>query len=159
MYSKSDETHWLIFSPLIALSFVIFMMLQIAILKWLIVGRVQPGQCRLDSYRYVRLWYVDKLMELSLDIIRPLYATLYLQPWYRLLGSKLGSGAEISTPSSLIPDLVTIGSESFIADGVVMGVPRVEGGRMYLYPTHIGKRAFIGNSALLPAGLPLVMTP
>ena len=153
MYSKSDETHWLIFSPLIALSFVIFMMLQIAILKWLIVGRVQPGQCRLDSYRYVRLWYVDKLMELSLDIIRPLYATLYLQPWYRLLGSKLGSGAEISTPSSLIPDLVTIGSESFIADGVVMGVPRVEGGRMYLYPTHIGKRAFIGNSALLPAGI------
>jgi non-ribosomal peptide synthetase-like protein len=100
----------------------------------------------------LRLWYVDKLMELSLNIIRPLYATMYLLPWYRLLGAKLGWRAEIATPSSLIPDLVTIGSESFIADGVVMGVPRVERGTMYLLPTHVGKRSFIGNSALLPAG-------
>lgn len=153
MYSMSDESHWLLFSPLIALSFVIFMMLQIAILKWLIVGRVKPGSCRLDSHRYVRLWFVDKLMELSLDIIRPLYATLYLLPWYRLLGAKLGWRAEISTPSSLIPDLVKIGSESFIADGVIMGVPRVDNGRMYLLSTKIGDRSFIGNSALLPAGV------
>ncbi len=153
MYNASDEKHWLLFSPLIALSFVILMALQIAVPKWLIVGRVKPGSCSLDSYRYVRLWYVDKLMELSLDIIRPLYATLYLLPWYRLLGAKLGWRAEISTPSSLIPDLVTIGSESFIADGVVMGVPRIEGGRMYLRSTQIGNRSFIGNSALLPAGV------
>lgn len=153
MYSISDENHWLLFSPLIALSFVILMALQIAVLKWLIVGRVKPGSCRLDSHHYLRLWYVDKLMALSLDIIRPLYATLYLLPWYRLLGAKLGWRAEISTPSSLVPDLVTIGDESFIADGVIMGVPRVERGRMYLQSTRVGKRAFIGNSALLPAGV------
>lgn len=153
MYSISDEHNWLLFSPLIALSFVILMALQIAALKWLIVGRVKPGSCRLDSHRYVRLWYVDKLMALSLDIIRPLYATLYLLPWYRLLGAKLGWRTEISTPSSVVPDLVTIDDESFIADGVIMGVPRVERGRMSLESTRIGKRAFIGNSALLPAGV------
>ncbi|QDL11218.1 peptide synthetase [Brasilonema octagenarum UFV-E1] len=153
MYSISDQKHWLLLSPLIALSFVILMALQIAALKWLIVGRVKPGSYRLDSHRYVRLWYVDKLMALSLDIIRPLYATLYLLPWYRLLGAKLGWRAEISTPSSLVPDLVTIGDESFIADGVIMGVPRVECGRIHLQSTKIGKRAFIGNSALLPAGV------
>jgi len=96
---------------------------------------------------------VDKLMELSLNIIRPLYGTMYLLPWYRLLGAKLGWRAEIATPAALIPDLVTIGSESFIADGVIMGVPRVERGRMYLLATHVGKRSFIGNSALLPAGV------
>ncbi|NMF66660.1 Pls/PosA family non-ribosomal peptide synthetase [Brasilonema octagenarum] len=153
MYSISDQKHWLLLSPLIALSFVILMALQIAALKWLIVGRVKPGSYRLDSHRYVRLWYVDKLMALSLDIIRPLYATLYLLPWYRLLGAKLGWRAEISTPSSLVPDLVTIGDESFIADGVIMGVPRVERGLIHLQSTKIGKRAFIGNSALLPAGV------
>ena len=153
MYSKSDEAHWLIFSPLIALSFVVLMMLEIVILKWLIVGRVKPGSCQLYSHRYLRLWYVDKLMELSLNIIRPLYATTYLLPWYRLLGAKLGWRVEIATPSSLIPDLVAIGSESFIADGVVMGAPRVERGRMYLRTTQVGKRSFIGNNALLPAGV------
>ncbi len=153
MYNKSDETHWLLLSPLIALSFVVLMMLQIAALKWLIVGRVKPGSCRLYSHRYLRLWYVDKLMELSLNIIRPLYATIYLLPWYRLLGAKLGRRVEIATPSAVIPDLVTIDSESFIADGVVMGAPRVERGRMYLRKTQIGKRSFIGNSALLPPGV------
>ena len=152
MYSISDQQHWILFSPLIALSFVILMALQIAALKWLIVGRVKPGSCRLDSHRYIKLWYVDKLMALSLDIIRPLYATLFLLPWYRLLGAKLGWRAEISTPSSLVPDLVTIGNESFIADGVIMGVPRIERGQMYLQPIRIGERAFIGNSALLPTG-------
>lgn len=152
MYEISDQANWLLFSPIIALSFVLFMTLQIAILKWLIVGKVKPGSCRLDSYRYLRLWYVDNLLQLSLDIIRPFYATLYLLPWYRLLGAKLGWRAEISTPSSLIPDLVSIGSESFIADGVVIGVPRIDKGWMYLESTHIGERSFIGNSALLPAG-------
>lgn len=152
-YRNETGVHRLLLSPLIAISFIVLMALQIALLKWLIVGRVQPGKCRLDSHRYIRLWYVDKLMALSLDIIRPLYATLYLLPWYRLLGAKLGRWAEISTPSSLVPDLVRIGEESFIADGVVMGVPRVERGWMSLRSTRIGKRSFIGNSALLPAGV------
>lgn len=152
-YINDTGVHQLLLSPLIAISFIVLMALQIALLKWLIVGQVLPGRCRLDSHRYIRLWYVDKLMSLSLDIIRPLYATLYLLPWYRLLGAKLGRWAEISTPSSLVPDLVNIGESSFIADGVVMGVPRVERGWMSLRSTRIGKRSFIGNSALLPAGV------
>jgi hypothetical protein len=86
MYEISDQANWLLFSPIIALSFVLFMTLQIAILKWLIVGKVKPGSCRLDSYRYLRLWYVDNLLQLSLDIIRPFYATLYLS----LIRCKIG---------------------------------------------------------------------
>jgi non-ribosomal peptide synthetase-like protein len=151
--SSNDTSNWLLFSPLIALSFVLLMTLQIAALKWLLVGRVQSGICRTASYRYLWLWYVDKLMELSLSIIRPLYATLYLLPWYRLLGAQVGWRAEISTPSSVVPDLVSIDDESFIADGVIMGVPRVDRGWLYLQLTHVGKRSFIGNSALLPSGV------
>jgi hypothetical protein len=30
-------------------------------------------------------------VELSLDVIGPLYATIYLIPWYRMLGAKLGA--------------------------------------------------------------------
>ncbi len=94
---------------------------------------------------------MDQTLDLSLDILGPLYASVYLTPWYRLLGAKLGSGAEISTASFISPDLLSIGEESFIADSVSLGAPRVRNGAMTLGRNHIGKRSFIGNSAMLPA--------
>ncbi len=48
--------------------------------------------------------------------------------------------------------MLDIGSESFIADAVLLGVPEVDAGILTLRDTRIGKRAFVGNSALLPAG-------
>jgi non-ribosomal peptide synthetase-like protein len=94
-------------------------------------------------------------MELSLDVIGPLYASVYLSPWYKMLGAKLGYGAEISTASFISPDLLSIGAESFIADNASLGAPRVRGGVLALGPNEIGRRAFIGNSALLPPGIVL----
>src|SRR5262249_982180 len=73
-------------------------------------------------------------------------------PWYKLLGARLGSGAEISTASFISPDLLSIGDESFIADNVSLGAARVRDGFLTIGKNHIGKRTFIGNSALLPPG-------
>jgi non-ribosomal peptide synthetase-like protein len=91
-------------------------------------------------------------MDLSLDVVGPLYGSVYLTPWYRLLGAKVGRGAEISTASFISPDLLSIGDESFIADSVSLGAPRVRDGFMIIGKNHIGKRSFIGNSAMLPPG-------
>jgi non-ribosomal peptide synthetase-like protein len=120
------------------------------ILKWLLLGRIRPGRHRLDSWYYLRKWFVDKTMELSLDVVGPLYASVYLSPWYKLLGAKLGRGAEISTASFISPDLLSVGEESFIADNVSLGAPRVRGGFVSIGHNQIGKRSFIGNSAMLP---------
>ena len=139
-------------SPLVALSFIVLLCLEIAAIKWLLLGRVRAGTYRLDSWLYVRKWFVDQLMEVSLDFLGPLYATLYLNPWYKLLGAKIGSKAEISTACSASPDLIELGDESFVADAVSLGTPRIEGGYITLAKTNIGRRAFIGNSALIPAG-------
>ena len=148
-----DPYYWYLFlSPLVALSFVVLLCLEIAGLKWLLLGRIRTGDHSLNSWYYVRKWFVDKTMELSLDILGPLYASVYLSPWYKLLGAKVGPGAEISTASSISPDLVSIGPESFIADNVSLGAPRVCNGRMHIGQTKIGRRAFIGNSAILPPG-------
>ncbi|MCX6899649.1 MAG: peptide synthetase, partial [Verrucomicrobia bacterium] len=124
----------------------------IAVLKWLLVGRVKPGRHEVFSFAYVRYWLADKLMELSLDLLSPLYATIYLNPWYRLLGVKLGRRTEVSTASSIGFDTLRIGEESFIADGVGLGVPRVHHGKLEIKETTVGRRAFVGNSAVLPAG-------
>jgi non-ribosomal peptide synthetase-like protein len=148
-----DPYYWyLLLAPLVGLSFIALLALEIAALKWLLLGKVKPGRYPLHSFYYLRKWFVDQTMDLSLDILGPLYASVYLTPWYRLLGAKLGYGAEISTASFISPDLLSIGSESFIADSVSLGAPRVREGALTLDRNHIGKRSFIGNSALLPPG-------
>src|SRR5204863_4134251 len=116
-------------APLVALSFLVLLALEIAAIKWLLLGKVKPGTHRLDSFYYLRKWFVDQTMDLSLDVIGPLYASVYLKPWYTLLGARLGKGAEISTASFISPDLLSVGDESFIADSVSLGAPRARDGR------------------------------
>jgi non-ribosomal peptide synthetase-like protein len=146
-----DPYYWyLLLAPLVGLSFIALLALEIAVVKWLLLGKVKPGRYPLHSFYYLRKWFVDQTLDLSLDILGPLYASVYLTPWYWLLGAKLGYGAEVSTASFISPDLLSIGEESFIADSVSLGAPRVRNGAMTLGRNHIGKRSFIGNSAMLP---------
>ncbi|HWB14190.1 MAG TPA: Pls/PosA family non-ribosomal peptide synthetase [Pirellulales bacterium] len=148
-----DDYYWyLVVSPAVALSFVVFLCLEIAAFKWLLLGRVKAGSYPLYSSFYLRKWFVSQLLELSLDVLGPLYSTIYLSPWYRLLGAKLGRRAEVSTASFISPDLLAIDDEGFIADSVSLGAARVEDGAMTVAATRVGKRSFIGNSALLPPG-------
>lgn len=143
---------YILAAPLVAISFVTILCLEIALAKWLLLGRVRPGRYPVESWFYWRKWFVDQLMDISLDLLGPLYATLYLAPWYRLLGAKVGKNAEISTACATSPDLLTLGDGSFIADCVSLGVARVDRGAITIAPTLIGKQAFIGNSALVPGG-------
>lgn len=143
---------YLLVSPLVAFSFVVLLCLEIAVVKWALLGRVKAGRYAYHSSFQVRKWFVDQLLELSLDVVGPLYATIYLAPWYRLLGAKLGRRAEVSTASFISPDLLHVGDEGFIADAVSLGAARVEDGRVTIAEVRVGRRAFVGNSALLPPG-------
>lgn len=148
-----DEYYgYLIYSPLVALSFVVLISLEIVLIKWLLLGRVRPGLYPLYHSFYFRKWFVDRTLDLSLDVIGPLYSTLYLAPWYRLLGARIGRRAEISTASFVSPDCLRINAESFVADAASLGAARVQDGQMRIDDIVIGERAFIGNSALVPVG-------
>src|SRR5213075_2706316 len=126
-------------APVVAVSFVVLLSLEIVAVKWLLLGRVKPCRYPLHSFYYLRKWFVDQTMDLSLDVLGPLYASVYLTPWYKLLGAKLGKGAEISTASFISPDLLSIGDESFIADSVSLGAPRIRDGQMTIGQNRIGK--------------------
>jgi non-ribosomal peptide synthetase-like protein len=52
----------------------------------------------------------------------------------------------------VLHDLIDIGPESFIADGVMFGGARYEPGMVRLERTRIGRRTFLGNSSVLPTG-------
>ena len=148
-----DPYYWyLLLAPLAGLSFIVLLCLEIAVVKWVLLGKVEPGSYRVHSFYYLRKWFVDQTMDLSLDVLGSLYASIYLAPWYRLLGARLGKGAEVSTASFISPDLLSIGDESFVADSVSLGAPRVRDGVVTIGNNHIGRRSFIGNSAMLPPG-------
>jgi non-ribosomal peptide synthetase-like protein len=145
----------LLLTPIAGLSFVLLFALIIVLIKRLCFSSLQPGQYKLDSFIYLRKWLVDRLMDASLDAVGTLYATLFTPSWFRLLGAKVGKRTEISTASHISPDLLTIEDETFIADGAFLGAPRINNGYVTILPNKIGKRAFVGNSALLPIGTEL----
>ncbi|MEW2384722.1 Pls/PosA family non-ribosomal peptide synthetase [Micromonospora sp. NPDC047707] len=121
--------------------------------KRLVLRRVPVGvHHQVHSMLGVRKWVADKLLEASLTFTNSLYATLYTGPWLRLLGAKVGPGAEVSTAAHLDPDLLTLGSDSFVADMASLGAATFANGRVAFLPTTIGDRAFVGNAAFVPAG-------
>ncbi|MFJ1580249.1 Pls/PosA family non-ribosomal peptide synthetase [Streptomyces sp. NPDC088182] len=124
----------------------------VAMGKWLILRRVPVGVHPVRSALGVRKWMSDKLLEISLTFTNSLYATLYTVPWLRLLGARIGRGAEVSTVSHIDPDLLTLRDGSFVADLANVGGATFAAGQVAFGPTEVGERAFIGNSALLLAG-------
>jgi len=118
--------------------------------KRLALPALKPGIYPLRSSFGLRKWLADRLMVLSLGMTNSLYSTLYLLPFLRLLGTRVGPRAEVSTVAHIDPDLLTLGTECFVADLAVIGAARFCNGFVILGETSIGERTFIGNAALVP---------
>jgi non-ribosomal peptide synthetase-like protein len=117
-----------------------------------LLPRQKDGVWPLDGLAYCRKWVMSQVLESSLGILHGVYATVFAPTWLRLLGARVGSGAEVSTAVGVIPDLLALGDDCFIADGVMLGDNEQRGGWMILRRTEIGRRSFIGNSAYVPNG-------
>jgi non-ribosomal peptide synthetase-like protein len=124
----------------------------VAMVKWLITGRLKEGAFSIYSFRYVQKWTVDMILHFVLLSFKSIYATVYLPSWLRLMGAKVGRRAEISTVNQISTDLLEVGEESFLADSVSIGSPDVKNGIMFLKKTSVGSKTFIGNSAVLACG-------
>ena len=123
-----------------------------AAFRWLVLPRLKPGSWSIHSPVFYCKWLGNQIQECSLFVLHGLYATIYAPWWYRLLGARVGPGTEISTALGVVPDMLTIGTDSFIADGVMLGDEHIEGGWMSLRPTLVGDRSFLGNGAFVPDG-------
>ncbi|MFJ3860094.1 Pls/PosA family non-ribosomal peptide synthetase [Streptomyces sp. NPDC090085] len=96
-------------------------------------------------------WTVTQLMDLARDTLFPLYAGLITPVWLRLLGMKIGRGAEVSTVLAL-PSLTTVGEGAFLADDTLTAPYELGGGWMRIGHSAIGRRAFLGNSGMAAPG-------
>ena len=131
--------------------FVGLTMLVTAGLRWLL-PRQTAGVFSVCSFAYWRKKLMTFILDNSLRVLHGLYASVYAPLWLRLLGAKVGRHAEISTAEGMVPELLELGNDSFIADGAMLGDEELSGGWMILQPTVIGSRSFIGNGAYVPDG-------
>ncbi|WP_394778828.1 Pls/PosA family non-ribosomal peptide synthetase, partial [Undibacterium sp.] len=121
-------------------------------IRWSILPKLKAGSYKVHSNTYCGKWLVNQIQESSLNVLHGVYATVYAPFWYRLLGAKVGRGAEISTALGVVPDMLTLGEDTFIADAVLLGDEQIDGGWMTMQPTIISRRSFIGNGAYIPDG-------
>jgi non-ribosomal peptide synthetase-like protein len=126
--------------------------LWIVLLKAIVLRRAKPGVYRLYSFYYLRHWLAYGLMRASRAVLLPVFTTIYLPPWMRLLGAKIGAHAEMSTIWSFMPELLEAGDSAFFADGCMFGGKRTYGGHFEIRTNYVGNRSFVGNGAILPTG-------
>ncbi|MER7183144.1 Pls/PosA family non-ribosomal peptide synthetase [Streptomyces hyaluromycini] len=96
-------------------------------------------------------WTVSQLMDRSRETLFPLYAGLVTPVWLRLLGMRIGKGAEVSTVLAL-PSLTTVGEGAFLADDTLTAPYELGGGYVRIGRAEIGRRAFLGNSGMTAPG-------
>lgn len=121
-------------------------------LKRLFLRGQATGISAITGFGYYRKWVVARILDASLETLHGLYASVFASTWLRLMGAQIGRRTEISTATGVIPDLLTIGDNSFVADGVTLGDEEQRGGWMSLQATTIGRRSFLGNGAYVPDG-------
>lgn len=143
--------YFLLSFPAVAVLVVCTVLISAA-LRWSLLPRAQAGSWPVHGNAYCSRWLVNQIQESSLNILYGIYATVFAPFWYRLLGARVGRDAEISTAQGLVPDLLELGDETFIADAVMLGDEEIDGGWMTLRPTVVARRSFVGNGAFVPDG-------
>ncbi len=118
----------------------------------LLLPRQNAGMSSVHGLAFWRKRLMTLILDSSLHVLHGLYASIFAPVWLRLLGVQVGRHAEISTAEGMVPELLSLGDDSFIADGAMLGDEEVRGGWMILKPTRIGHRSFVGNGAYVPDG-------
>jgi non-ribosomal peptide synthetase-like protein len=124
----------------------------IFVCKWGLTGRARPGTLSLDSYAFVRRWFMARLWAMLINPsgCRPITETLLMPLFARWLGMRVGRGIEMSDAMGVQPDLVMIGHGAMLADMVALGAPVIHRGLMTLDYVSVGNRSFLGNLSQVP---------
>ncbi|MFJ9785646.1 amino acid adenylation domain-containing protein [Amycolatopsis sp. NPDC101161] len=114
-----------------------------------LLGRVGDGVISRWSLAYIRIGLKTNLVTTAGNWLS---GGLFWPVWLRWAGMKVGRGCEISTIIDVVPELVEIGPDTFFADGIYLGGPRIQQGTVALAPVRLGHDTFLGNHAVIPAG-------
>jgi non-ribosomal peptide synthetase-like protein len=114
-----------------------------------LMGRVRPGLVSRWSLAYLRVWLKAGMLALAGEWLT---GTIFWPRWLRLAGMDIGAACEISTIIDVVPELVSIGAETFFADGIYLGGGTVRHGMVRLGHTRLGRNTFLGNHVVIAPG-------
>ncbi|MEV0901156.1 Pls/PosA family non-ribosomal peptide synthetase [Actinoplanes sp. NPDC049802] len=98
-----------------------------------------------------QVWATERLMGMARVALFPIYSSLFTPVWLRLLGARVGRGAEISTVLA-VPAMTTVEDGAFLADDTMVATYELSHGWLRVAPARIGKQAFLGNSGMAAPG-------
>ena len=129
-------------------------MLVTVALKWVVLGRMRPGEHPLHGWWHLCYWFVESRLHCHDLLLRHfLVGTPLFNAWLRLLGAHVGVGASVNTLSvGAALDLLTIGAGANVGDCSISchHVPR--SGVMVIASVVVGARATIGPMSILMPG-------
>ena len=119
------------------------------LVKWTLLGRLQPGRYPLWGWFYWRWWLYQR--SLSLSPVGYLSATPFINLYFRLLGAKIGPRVKLRTHLLHGPDLISIGAGTTISDSTHLFAYQIRQGWIHFQKIHLGRNCFVGsNSVILP---------
>ena len=129
-------------------------MLATVALKWVVLGRVRPGEHPLHGWWHLRYWFVESRLHCHDMLLRHfLVGTPLFNAWLRLLGARIGAGASVNTLSvGAALDLLTVGAGANVGARSISchHVPR--SGVMVVAPVVVGARATVGPQSIVMPG-------
>lgn len=126
---------------------IISLMITVA-MKWILLGRVKPGEYPLWGWFYYRWWLVQKLQK-NLFLAKYLVGSPLVTIYYRLLGAKIGKNCHIGSMQIAAHDLLVIGDNTSInTDSRLYGYI-VEDGWLKIGTITIGKNCYIGSRSVI----------
>ena len=117
-----------------------------------LLGRgVRAGAHPLQSVPALCVWATIRVLDEARTWLFPLYSSQLTPRWLRLLGARIGEDVEASTVL-MIPSLTAVSDQAFLADDTLIGGYELGGGWLRAERVKVGKRAFVGNSAMAAPG-------
>ncbi|KAL9933990.1 hypothetical protein V8E36_007072 [Tilletia maclaganii] len=150
----SLNAYWTILfvAPLVTLAYTAGVLLEMIVMRWILLPVVEEGTYKIHSSFFFRKWLMDRICDLTLTLVRPIFGTSYSVYLMRAIGVKIGHRAEVSTARGIEYNLCEIGAESYVADQVVLGESSIRRNEITLKRTILGERSFGGNFAVIPQG-------
>jgi non-ribosomal peptide synthetase-like protein len=114
------------------------------------LGRISEGTISRWSPAAIRLWLKMEILDAANEWLS---GTILWRLWLRGAGMAIGRNSELSTVFDTVPELSSVGEDTFLADGIFLGGPRFHRGTIELRRTALGSNVFLGNYAVIPAGV------
>lgn len=116
------------------------------------LGPVPTGTHPRWSPFHIKWWLKTQMLEAAGNTLS---GTMFWPSWLRLAGMNIGPQCEISSIMEVIPEHISIGQQSFFADGIYLGTAHFHRGTFTCSHTTVSSHTFLGNHCILPGGVHL----